>query len=245
MYWKNNKIKLFISHRDHLKVEAKKLGNGLESFGFDSFVAHESITPTKKWKDEIFDALSTMDGFIAFLSKDFYESAYCVEELGFAYSRNIPILLYSYDGSDPKGFTFDTQAIKKGETELNFHLKESFRESKILKRNILDTFKGEGARSGFEYSKCCLASLIGLKFSDDEITEIVESIVSSRGNNQHRVLLSNERLKESLNHEEKAYIYEYYHELLSEEVLAQHSKKRYKVEENDRGGLDIIDNGHE
>ena len=48
--WEKDKIRIFISHRDRCKNEARKLAQMLSTSGVTCFFAHDSIQPMSIWK---------------------------------------------------------------------------------------------------------------------------------------------------------------------------------------------------
>ncbi|MBT4792216.1 MAG: toll/interleukin-1 receptor domain-containing protein [Halobacteriovoraceae bacterium] len=227
--WEPGKLRVFISHRDKHKKDAMALGKNLEILGISSFVAHESITPTTKWKDEIHKGLETMDACIAFLTSDFYDSEWTNQELGYALSRQVPVFLYSVDGTDPKGFHFDIQAIKKGESVLMSHLKKKFKGHDCVKNSLLKNFYS-AVDGSFNNAKNALIRIIGLELSNSEVEKIVESIQgSAKYINQLQVLLQNESLSDDL---KKQFRFQEntYRDLLINKILNQHSDNRFSIE---------------
>jgi hypothetical protein len=98
--WGNNhRFRLFLSHKAEAKshkAEAKRevarLKKALRVLGVSAFVAHEDIDPTEAWQDVIEDALLTMDGFVAVMTKDFHDSEWTDQEVGFALARGVPTI---------------------------------------------------------------------------------------------------------------------------------------------------------
>lgn len=110
-FWKNEEVRVFISHLTTSKVGATKLSKALDSYGMTGFVAHEDIEPTKEWQTEIESALATMDCLIALLKPGFTESKWCDQEIGVAIGRRIPIISVKF-GLDPYGFIGKYQALQ-------------------------------------------------------------------------------------------------------------------------------------
>lgn len=241
--WEPGKIRLFISHRDKHKKDVAGLAKRLGVMGIAGFVAHDAIHPTTKWKDEIHRGLLTMDAFVAYITRDFYESVWTNQELGFAFCRGVPIFLYSVDGTDPEGFYFDIQAIKNGESKLFSLLKETFKSHQSLKDSLLMHFYN--SRNGtFDGAKIALLRIIGLELSNSEIEKIVKTIYGSADYlNQLKVLLTNEKIKEELRMEFRL-SEERYYELLKNRVLSQHSENRFRLEFDEEKQMSkIIDGG--
>lgn len=108
--WGDGGFRLFLSHKTSVKKEAAELKDRLGLFGIAAFVAHEDIHPTKAWQDEIENALASMDGFIALMTKDFHDSDWTDQEVGYALARGVPILAVRLD-LDPYGFIGKFQAV--------------------------------------------------------------------------------------------------------------------------------------
>jgi hypothetical protein len=109
--WKPKNIRLFISHRDNVKTQAKQLAEYLEAYGISSFVAHDTIEPMEKWQHVIKKSLHTMNFLLAFITDDFFQSHWTNQEIGVALGRNIPIISIKLAKTDPCGFISDTQAL--------------------------------------------------------------------------------------------------------------------------------------
>ena len=108
--WGEEEYKLFISHKSESKKIASDLKDNLKIFGISCFVAHEDIEPTKKWQDEIENALFSMDAFLALMTDGFHNSNWTDQEVGVAFARSIPIIALR-QGMDPYGFIGKFQAL--------------------------------------------------------------------------------------------------------------------------------------
>ncbi|MCG2717751.1 MAG: toll/interleukin-1 receptor domain-containing protein [Nanoarchaeota archaeon] len=227
--WEKDKLRVFISHRDRVKTEAKKLSDYLEQLGVTSFIAHDSIVPMRIWKHEIYKALETMEAFICFITEDFYESFWTNQEIGFALAKRVPIFLYSHDKTDPEGFNEDFQAIKTGEAALFQCIKKKFSSCPSLKKGLLEELIL--AKDGtWDNAKEKFCQILGFSFLDPEIETIVDAIngPAKTSYNQLKCLLYDPVS------EEVSKIWEIkkdvlYRDLLNEQVLKQHSKGRYKI----------------
>lgn len=237
--WTANQIRLFISHRDRHKADAKKLGEDLSNYNISSFVAHDSIQAMSSWKHEIMKALQTMDACLCYITSDFHESEWTNQEIGYALARGVPIYLYSIDRTDPKGFKFDTQAIKSGFPELINCIKGDFSGNSIFKNSFLQNFVA--ARDGsFEWAKSKFFDLVGLKFNDEEIDQIVDafSAKAKTSINQLGTILYSPIKEEHKKHTHLR-SYTHYRQYLNNEILKSHSTKSYSViETKDEGGHD-------
>lgn len=110
--WGAGTLRIFISHRDSDKIEAKNIQTKLDKFNIASFVAHEDIKVTEEWAKEILRALMTMDICLCLITDDFFESKWTNQEVGFALGRNIPVIPLKTNSNTPDGFISILQAGK-------------------------------------------------------------------------------------------------------------------------------------
>jgi hypothetical protein len=109
--WGDSGFRLFLSHKSEVKKKAADLKEKLSLFGVCAFVAHEDIVPTKEWQYEIEAALESMDAFVALLTKDFHDSEWTDQEVGYAVARSIPMISVKL-GRDPYGFIGKFQGLR-------------------------------------------------------------------------------------------------------------------------------------
>ena len=122
--WKDSKlVKIFISHLAENEYLAKKLANFLESKNIKGFVAGNDINPSREWRDQITMALRAMEAMITINmgakrekngvkeSIKFSSSVFCMQEVGAAFVRNVPIIPIKIDEL-PQGFDEKFQACK-------------------------------------------------------------------------------------------------------------------------------------
>lgn len=102
--------RVFLSHKNEVKKETAELKEKLKLFGISAFVAHEDIHPTKKWQDEIENALFSMDAFVALMTEEFHDSVWTDQEVGVAFGRGVQIISIKL-GKDPYGFIGKFQAL--------------------------------------------------------------------------------------------------------------------------------------
>ena len=103
-------VRAFLSHTAEFKAEAAKIKIGLSWYGIAGFLAHEDITPTSEWQEEILFALQTMDLMIPLLTRTFQESQWTGQEIGYGFARQKPFIPVRL-GSDPYGFIGKYQAL--------------------------------------------------------------------------------------------------------------------------------------
>lgn len=108
--WSSNRVRLFCSHLAEHKQLVGDVGQHLERYGIESFIAHDSIEPSKEWCDVIEAALADCDAMIVLVHPGFLESKWCNQEVGWVLGRKRHVLPLSY-GIDPPGFLGKYQAL--------------------------------------------------------------------------------------------------------------------------------------
>jgi len=109
--WGSIGFRLFISHVSEHKHHVSKLKQALSIYGVSSFVAHEDIEPTQDWQNEIEVALNTMNALVAMITKDFKDSLWTDQEVGYALGRGIKTIAIKV-GKLPHGLLAKQQALK-------------------------------------------------------------------------------------------------------------------------------------
>ena len=108
--WGDDGFRVFLSHKAEVKKHTAELKENLLLYGISCFVAHADIRPMKAWQDEIENALSTMDAFVALMTANFHESDWTDQEVGIAFARGVPLIAVKL-GRDPYGFIGKFQAL--------------------------------------------------------------------------------------------------------------------------------------
>jgi TIR domain len=103
-FWTPGELRLFISHRDTHKVDARDLADALKPYGISAFVAHDTIEPMTTWQREIEKGLATMEVMVAFITDDFHDSDWTNQEVGIALGKSVPVIPVKFERTDPKGF---------------------------------------------------------------------------------------------------------------------------------------------
>jgi hypothetical protein len=111
-------VRIFISHSSTHRKLMGQLRNGLRQFGVDAFVAHDTIAPTAEWERVILAALDTCDALVAWLTPEFLQSRWTDQEVGYALSREVPILPIKAADHDPHGFIAKFQAVVTSPTNM-------------------------------------------------------------------------------------------------------------------------------
>jgi len=107
-----DRILVFISYSSEDKKGAGLLKAYFESYcGFDCFLAHEDISISQKWEEQIIKALSQTDIFIPLISNSSFYSSYVNQEIGFALACKKPIFPLKLSQINPFGFISRLQAL--------------------------------------------------------------------------------------------------------------------------------------
>ena len=117
--WKDNSLRLFLSHCDQYKAHAHALAESLEPYGVSVFVAHDAIKPMKEWQKEILNGLMTMEVMLVLLTDDFHKSNWTNQEIGFALGKGTPIVCVKVGAVDPQGFIGARQALTASLEEIS------------------------------------------------------------------------------------------------------------------------------
>lgn len=102
---------VFLSHRATCKRQVSQVRELLENQGISCFVAHQDVTPSTFWQDEILNALNTMDAFVGFVTNDFHGGGWPDQEVGYACQRGVPRVFLRVEGADPIGMVAREQAL--------------------------------------------------------------------------------------------------------------------------------------
>ena len=109
-HWEEDTFRVFMSHSSKNKAQVSQVKQELVRRGVECFVAHDDITPTKEWLEEIEKALRTCHTIVAFLNDDFKSSDFCDQEVGYGLQRGILIVPVRM-GKDPYGFMSRYQGV--------------------------------------------------------------------------------------------------------------------------------------
>lgn len=112
-----DRINVFICYSKLDGVVAGKIYDLFETYcGYDVFLAHEELSPSDEWPEEILKKLKKTDFVVAIISTNFFVSSFANQEIGLALAYGKKIIPISIDGSDPKGFIDKKQAHKCDDT---------------------------------------------------------------------------------------------------------------------------------
>lgn len=101
--WKKGYVRVFISHSAHHKAFVGKVAEELAVAGIHGFVAHDTMSYSKPWQEQIEHALRTMQAFVLLVHPEVNDSAWCHQEIGWALGRRVPHYVIRL-GTDPGGF---------------------------------------------------------------------------------------------------------------------------------------------
>ena len=106
---------VFLSHRATWRRQVAQVPEELETRGLSCFVAHQDVTPSEIWQNEILNALNTMDVFVGYETDDFHDGGgWPDQEVGYAYQRGVPRVFVKVERADPAGMVAREQALSTG-----------------------------------------------------------------------------------------------------------------------------------
>jgi len=100
----------FSATRPKSAEQAAALRDRLVKFGVRGFAAHADIRPTGERLDEIENALTSMEAFVALLTPGFHSSDWMDQEAGYALAHGVPLIGLEL-GTEPYGFIGRFQAL--------------------------------------------------------------------------------------------------------------------------------------
>ena len=103
---------VLLSHRADYRRQVSAVREQLENHGLRCFLAHEDITPSAIWQNEILKALDPMDIFIGFVTDDFHRGGWPDQEVGYAYQKGVPRVFVKLGEADPVGMVGREQALR-------------------------------------------------------------------------------------------------------------------------------------
>lgn len=109
--WGKNSLRIFISYLSKDASKTANLKEKLKQYYVSSFVAHDTIDPSREWQKEIEMALQTMHVMVPLLTDKFNESKWTDHEVGIAMGLGVPIFPVKFK-YDPYGFIGKYHALK-------------------------------------------------------------------------------------------------------------------------------------
>jgi hypothetical protein len=98
------KIRAFVSYSTRDKKIAADVKTALTDLGLTVFVAHDDLRITDEWKAKILEELEVAQVFVPLLSKEFKQSDWAPQELGYAVAKKQLIVPLQVDQTVPFGF---------------------------------------------------------------------------------------------------------------------------------------------
>jgi hypothetical protein len=98
-------LKAFFSYQTADRHVAAELRDYLRGLEVDCFMAHDDIEVSAEWQTRILEELAACDLFVAVLSANYMNSAFCLQESGIAVARTgVTFIPISLDGTVSPGF---------------------------------------------------------------------------------------------------------------------------------------------
>lgn len=203
--WKTGYVRLFISHRDKFKGEARSLADALDGYGVSAFVAHDTIEPMTSWQHEIIKGLETMEIMLTFLTDDFHDSTWTNQEVGYALGKGIPIISLKLEEKNPAGFIDSIQALKgslenptTSTSKIYDLIANKLGQKDRLQQTLIAAFLNS---PDFSEAKVRFDRMVGVvkSLSEGELTRIIEGFnANDQLHNAGHLTSKNERLRKFL-----------------------------------------------
>lgn len=110
-FYTGKTIRIFLSYPSEDGAIAANIKYGLECFGMEVFLAHEDISPSKEWQNEIERTLRSCDVFLPLLTENYEFSPWTDQEAGMAFALG-KIIIPLKVKINPYGFIARYQALK-------------------------------------------------------------------------------------------------------------------------------------
>jgi hypothetical protein len=177
----NNPPNAFISYQTRDKLIAGKIKQILGEYGIDAFLAHEDLTVSDEWQDEILKNIREKSLFICILSKNFLKSSYCLQESGIAIISNMTVVPLSIDDTTSPGFMSKYQSKKIDQDNISIHdiMPGLLKNNRIFGINIIiDIIVSSSSYRGAEKNfKLILPFLSDL--NSDQVNKLVNAIINN------------------------------------------------------------------
>jgi len=175
-------LRLFLSCSHEDKKMAGVLKEAFNHYGIEAFLAHEDIQVGQEWRNTILNNLKLCDVFIAMISKNFTDSDWTDQEVGFAICQEKTIIPISMDGQKPYGFLEAIPNLTEfGHRESVFEIIRIIASKTELKENLKDSLIRSLNNVGtFENAEKHLKILNSLQpFSKEQINEIINQSIQN------------------------------------------------------------------
>ena len=104
-------VTAFVSYSHVDRKFGQQAKDVLGEVGIDAFLAHEDMETSEQWRERILSELRRCDLFVPLLSRNFLESKWALQEVGFIASRpKVTIAPLSIDETLPFGFMSHVQS---------------------------------------------------------------------------------------------------------------------------------------
>jgi TIR domain len=178
-------VHIFLSYSHKSRRLAGELKEGLESFGFAVFLAHEDLKPSVPWRREILRNLRQCDVFIPILTRGFMESEWTDQETGIALALKKKIIALKVH-ENPYGFIGAFQALKWNKAspdaicwEITECLHEESRFAQGVKDGVIEVFL---SGTDFDEVASTVKKLLRFRpFSAKQLHRIIEGSTSNHG----------------------------------------------------------------
>jgi hypothetical protein len=178
----DRRARAFISYSVERKHAGAAVKGCLAGHGYRCFLAHEDLHVSEEWKQRILDELRESDVFVAVLSKEFKDSKWCGQEVGFIVSRpDVLVVPISVDGTMPYGFIEHLQGTRVRPETIAPVLEEVLfrRRPRQMIPAQIEKVRAAGSYRGAEAVVRPLVPHFAL-FSDDEVNAFAHAAANNQ-----------------------------------------------------------------
>ena len=155
----------------------------LGEVGIDAFLAHEDMETSEQWRDRILSELYRCDLFVPLLSKNFLESKWAPQEVGFIASRpEVTIAPLSIDGTIPFGFLSNVQSSPIRDNVITRELLVEPLVRRFPRKFLPGLIRIAGEAGNYRYAEQTMLALAQYfpLFTEEEAQALAEASVSNR-----------------------------------------------------------------
>lgn len=198
---------MFLSYSSKDRRLAGRVKEKLQFYGIKVFLAHEDITPSHQWLQDIIKNMKACDVFLPLLTREFSKSKWTDQESGMAVVLSKHVMPLGVAGLKPYGFLAGFQALKLNQRTLDkccVDILTGLVKQRKLREKTQNSFVGSLVKSGsFDEAKekCELLDKLG-PYSKEQVQRILKGYLEnsqiseswSAGPRVRRFLLQNSAL---------------------------------------------------
>ena len=176
-------VTAFVSYSHVDRKFGQQAKDVLGEVGIDAFLAHEDMETSEQWRERILSELRRCDLFVPLLSKNFLESKWALQEVGFIASRpKVTIAPLSIDETLPFGFMSHIQSSPIRDNGITRELLVEPLLKRVPRKILPGLIRKAGEAGNYRYAEqtmLALAQYFSL-FTAEEAQALAEASVSNK-----------------------------------------------------------------